>query len=58
MSREETETGNYETALDLLPESDKISIEERAAVIEYDGKLSRQDAERAALSEVLKDWSN
>lgn len=36
----------------LLPE-DIIEFEERSAIMEYMGGLSREDAESAALSEVM-----
>lgn len=35
-----------------------IEVEERAAVMEFDGKLSRDEAERAAIAGAVKDWNN
>jgi len=35
-----------------------IEVEERAAVMEFDGKLSRDQAERAAIAAAVKDWNN
>lgn len=35
-----------------------IEVEERAAVMEFDGKLSRDEAERAAIAGAVKDCNN
>lgn len=35
-----------------------MELEERAAVMEFDGKLSRDEAERAAIAGAIKDWNN
>ena len=35
-----------------------IEVEERAAVMEFDGKLSRDEAERTAIARAVKDWNN
>jgi len=35
----------------FLPEDERYEVEERAAILEYDGELARNDAERAAFSE-------
>ena len=39
----------FATVVDDLPESEREEIEERAAIMEYDGEMSRTEAERAAL---------
>ena len=40
--------------LDDLPIDLRIEFEERAAILEYDGGLSRDDADRQALTEILE----
>ena len=42
-------------ALRLVPDHEKETLEERAAIREYDGGLDRDDAERAVLSDFLCD---
>ena len=37
-----------------LSEDDRILVEERASIIEFDGGLSRNDAERLAIAEMLQ----
>src|SRR5687767_12738698 len=44
---------SFEKALADEPESHRIDVEERAAILEFDGKLSRDQAERLALSSHL-----
>ena len=39
---------------DILPMDWRIEFEERAAILEYDGGLGREDADRRALEEVLQ----
>jgi hypothetical protein len=44
--------------LDSLPMEWRIEYEERAAILEFDGKLSREEADKRAFSEInarLKD---
>jgi len=36
-----------------LPMDWRIEFEERAAILEYDGGLSREDADKQALSEII-----
>jgi hypothetical protein len=38
----------------LLSESERADYEERAAIREYDGGMERQEAERAALQDVMR----
>jgi hypothetical protein len=38
-----------------LSEAERYQFEERAAIMEYDGGLSREKAERAALREVFNE---
>jgi hypothetical protein len=40
-------------AVAQFDEADREAFEERAAIFEYDGGLSRREAERCALREVL-----
>ncbi len=41
------------TDIDDLPMDWRIEFEERAAILEYDGGLSREDADKQALSEII-----
>src|SRR5262245_1757272 len=58
-----SETNAYESALRLLPESEREDVEERAAILEFDGGINREGAERKAILGVLeirnqkKDWN-
>ena len=47
-----------EAALRLVPPHDREGLEERAAIREYDGGLDRDDAERAVLSDYVRDASS
>ena len=40
--------------IDKLTELQKELFEERAAIKEYDGNIPREEAERQALSEIIK----
>lgn len=42
----------FRHALQLVPDSERFQLEERAAIHEYDGGLGRDQAERTALSEA------
>ena len=46
--------GQFKRALQLVPANERDALEERAAIREYDGGLERDDAERAALSEIMR----
>jgi len=39
-----------------MPKDYKEFYEERAAIIEFDGGFSRQEAEEKALAQVTSDW--
>ena len=39
----------YQAALKLLPESEREDVEERAAIIEFEGGANRDEAERQAI---------
>ena len=41
-------------SVDELPMEWRIDFEERAAILEYDGGLTREDADKQALTEI---WS-
>ena len=41
-------------ALRLVPNHEQETLEERAAICEYDGGLDRDDAERAVLSDYVR----
>ncbi|MBM3778298.1 MAG: hypothetical protein FJW23_08680 [Acidimicrobiia bacterium] len=45
-------TISFEVASAALDADQRAAIEERAAILEFDGRLSRQEAERCALAEV------
>jgi len=49
---------NLADALCFVGESDRMAIEERAAVLEFEANLKREDAERLAIAHAIKDWSN
>jgi hypothetical protein len=42
----------FEAALELIPEADRSSVEERAAIKEFDGGVERSEAERTAVYEL------
>jgi hypothetical protein len=42
-----------EPVFDKLPPGERVEVEERAAVMEFDGGLGRDHAERAALARYL-----
>ena len=42
------------TDIDDLPMDWRIDYEERAAILEYDGNLTREDAETQALTEIAE----
>lgn len=44
---------NFEKYCKWLNDDDKILIEERAAILEFDGGLSRNEAELFALRDIL-----
>ena len=48
----------FQDALISFEQSERESIEERAAVIEFDGKVTRETAERIAISQAVQDWNN
>jgi len=47
-------TAGFPDAVAMLPEEDRFEVEERAAIHEFDGRLDRSAAERAALSEYWR----
>ena len=49
---------NFGDFLDALPIADQESIEERAAIRQFDGGLDRGDAERAAMVDYIKKRSH
>ena len=42
---------NYAALIAALPDDERVSVEERAAIIEYDGNLTRLQAEMLAWRE-------
>jgi len=42
-------SGDFKAGLNLLPESEREDVEERAAIIEFDGGADRDQAEREAI---------
>jgi len=49
---------SFRLSLGQCFEESRIEVEERAAVMEFDGNLSRDEAERAAIAGAVKDWNN
>nr|ADI23839.1 hypothetical protein [uncultured gamma proteobacterium HF4000_48E10] len=49
---------SLKAALRLVPTNAQEALEERAAIREYDGGLDRDDAERAVLSDYVRDASS
>lgn len=45
-------TPEFSATIALLDQEDMEAFSERAAIIEFDGKLSRQEAEELALTEI------
>jgi len=43
--------GGFASAVGALTESERLQAEERAAIMEFDGGLSRDQAERLALNQ-------
>lgn len=41
---------SYREAVESLPADNRADVEERAAIMEYDGRLSRSAAEAAAIA--------
>lgn len=52
------EGATFKDALALFGQSERETIEERAAVIEFEGKLEREVAERSAISQAVEEWNN
>ncbi len=46
------------TDIDDLPMDWRIEFEERAAILEYDGGLSREEADEQALNEIIVRMDN
>jgi hypothetical protein len=55
---DEKQSSTFHDALTLFEQSERECIEERAAVIEFDGKIARETAERIAVSQAVQDWNN
>lgn len=47
-----------DSLLSALPEDDRVGVEERAAVLEYDGGVPRDLAERAAITDIFRTPKN
>ena len=50
----ENTSGNFRRALTLIPEDVHPLLEERAAIVEFDGQTIRDDAERFTVLEYLR----
>ena len=50
----ENASGNFRGALAFIPEDIHPLLEERAAIVEFDGQTTRNDAERLTVSEYLR----
>ncbi len=51
-------TASFEVAVAMLPSEREEEVVERAAIIEFDGELGRDEAERLAVTEVVKKGVN
>ena len=49
-TREAIQAQRFEQAIAKLREEERADVEERAAIMQFDGRLSREQAERLALS--------
>jgi hypothetical protein len=50
---EVAEALSIKTALSLIPLDQRVDVEERAAILEFDAGLSRDDAERTAMTHYV-----
>ncbi|HSS21660.1 MAG TPA: hypothetical protein VLL54_16425 [Pyrinomonadaceae bacterium] len=48
----------HDNALRWFRADERDEIEERAAILEFDAKTTRDEAERAAIAMTLADWKN
>ncbi|HET8671565.1 MAG TPA: hypothetical protein VFM05_13320, partial [Candidatus Saccharimonadales bacterium] len=48
----------FGTALQLVPKDQQAEIEERAAIVEFDGGLTRDEAERTALVMTFQNFKS
>lgn len=55
---ESQQDASFRDALALFRKSDRETIEERAAVMEFEGKLEREIAEKSAISQAVEEWNN
>ena len=46
--------GRFQAATEKLPPNERDEVDERAAIMEFDGGLRRDEAERAAIGRELK----
>lgn len=53
-TKPETDAEGYKTAVRLLRDEDREDVEERAAIIEFEGGADRDQAERKALLSVVR----
>ncbi len=58
LAKSESNILDFRTALNSFMEAEIDCIEERAAVIEFDGNLPRDEAERAAIAMRLRGSDN
>jgi len=49
VAAEDSRPADYRAALKLLPENERADVEERAAIIEFEGGADRDEAERKAI---------
>jgi hypothetical protein len=50
----DNEPQNFPDAVAMLPEDERYELQERAAIVEFDGGLDRSAAEQAAFSEFWR----
>lgn len=49
---------SFNSVLESFGQSEKEVIEERAAIMEFEGNLEREAAERIAISRAIEEWEN
>lgn len=54
----ENRRASFNSVLGAFGQSEKEVIEERAAVLEFEGNLEREVAERIAVSQAIEEWEN
>jgi len=48
----------YNSVLESFEPTEKEVIEERAAVLEFEGNIERETAEKLAITQAIEEWEN